>query len=92
VSEQMSARLAELRTEFESGQARLRQLEVEQSYLRDRLLMVKGAIDVLEDLLVAAAETPAGAPAGVPADGGAATAPGNGRVPGAPGPSTQEVS
>lgn len=43
-------RLSRLRQEFEAGQVKLRQLEVEQDYLRERLLMVKGAISVLEEL------------------------------------------
>ena len=47
----MTARLNQLRQEFASGQTKLRQVEVEQDYLRERLLMVKGAISVLEELL-----------------------------------------
>lgn len=48
---QVTQRLARLRAEFEAGQARLQQLEVEQGFLHERLLMLKGAIGVLEDLL-----------------------------------------
>ena len=47
----IAARLNQLRKEFQDGQVKLRQLELEQDYLRERLLMIKGAIAVLEDLL-----------------------------------------
>lgn len=45
--------LGRLRKEFESGQARLAEIEVEHACLRERMLMLKGAIGVLEDLLTA---------------------------------------
>ncbi|HEX6673744.1 MAG TPA: hypothetical protein VF486_01780 [Actinomycetes bacterium] len=48
--QQLQLRLAALREEFEAGQARLRDLEVEQAFLRERLLMLKGAIQALEQL------------------------------------------
>jgi hypothetical protein len=36
--------------EFESDQAALQKLETQASFLRERLLMLKGAIQVLEEL------------------------------------------
>jgi predicted nuclease with TOPRIM domain len=49
--EKINDRLAALRKEFETGQARLRQLEGEQSYLRETLLRISGAIQVLQELV-----------------------------------------
>jgi len=49
--EQVLSRLAQLKKEFEAGQGRLRELETEQSYLRETLLRISGAIQVLEELL-----------------------------------------
>lgn len=49
--EQLQARLEELKREFETGQARLRELEAEQAYTRETLLRISGAIQVLEEAL-----------------------------------------
>lgn len=49
--EQLQARLEDLRREFETGQARLRELETEQAYTRETLLRISGAIQVLEEAL-----------------------------------------
>lgn len=43
-------RLAELEKEFEAGQAALLELAQREAYLRERLLMVRGAIQVLREL------------------------------------------
>jgi predicted nuclease with TOPRIM domain len=51
MQEQLEKRLAELRKEFESGQARLRELETEQAYIRETMLRISGAIQVLEEAL-----------------------------------------
>ncbi len=51
MQEQLERRLAELKTEFESGQTRLRELETEQAYIRETLLRISGAIQVLEEAL-----------------------------------------
>jgi predicted nuclease with TOPRIM domain len=48
--ERLEARVGRLRQELEAGQARLRELEVEQAFLRERLLMLKGAIQALDQL------------------------------------------
>jgi predicted nuclease with TOPRIM domain len=49
--EQVQDRLASLKKEFETGQARLRQLEAEQSYLRETMLRISGAIQVLQEIM-----------------------------------------
>jgi predicted nuclease with TOPRIM domain len=50
VQQQLDERLGALRTEFESDQAALQKLETQAAFLRERLLMLKGAIQVLEQL------------------------------------------
>jgi predicted nuclease with TOPRIM domain len=50
MGERLQERLEHLREEFEAGQARLRDLEVQEAFLRERLLMLRGAIQVLEEL------------------------------------------
>jgi chromosome segregation ATPase len=49
--EQLQTRLAVLKKEFETGQARLQELESRQRTLRDTLLRISGAIQVLEEEL-----------------------------------------
>jgi hypothetical protein len=49
--EQLQARLKLLRKEFETGHARLRDLELQQAVLRETLFRISGAIQVLEELL-----------------------------------------
>ena len=51
MSEQLQARLEELKREFETGQARLRELESEEMYVRETLLRISGAINVLGEML-----------------------------------------
>ena len=50
MEEQVRTRLAELKAEFQSGQARLREVERQGAYLRETLLRISGAIQVLEEL------------------------------------------
>ena len=61
MQDQLQARLDELKKEFETGQNRLRELETEQAYVRETLLRISGAIQVLQELLkqdaAASAET-----------------------------------
>ena len=51
MQEQLKQRLEELRKQFETGQARLRELETEQTYVRETMLRISGAIQVLEEAL-----------------------------------------
>lgn len=50
MDQQVEVRLAELRTEYEKGQVRLQQLESELRVLRETMLRISGAIQVLEEL------------------------------------------
>jgi hypothetical protein len=50
--ERIHTRLAALRQELEAGQAELQLIERRQAYLRETLLRIGGAIQVLEELLV----------------------------------------
>jgi predicted nuclease with TOPRIM domain len=51
MKEQLLQRLNELKSEFEAGQKMLADLEAKQANLRDTLLRISGAIQVLEELL-----------------------------------------
>jgi hypothetical protein len=46
----LEQRLAALRTEYETGQGRLAEIERQDAFLRERLLMLRGAIQALDDL------------------------------------------
>jgi hypothetical protein len=50
--EQMQARLGALRRELETGQAELQDVERRQLYLRETMLRISGAIQILEELLM----------------------------------------
>ena len=67
-NQQLEKRLDELRQEFASGQNQLAELDQKRANLRDTLLRISGAIQVLEEAL--------GEEAGedtTPSDGGEAT-------------------
>jgi predicted nuclease with TOPRIM domain len=49
MKEQLEKRLTELKTEFESGQKVMVDLETKQANLRDTLLRISGAIQILEE-------------------------------------------
>ena len=49
--EQLETRLQELRNEFQTGHAKLQESERQQLALRETLLRISGAIQVLEELL-----------------------------------------
>jgi predicted nuclease with TOPRIM domain len=51
MQEKLIERLSQLKSEFESGQKVLRELEVRQQDVRDTLLRIGGAIQVLEEML-----------------------------------------
>jgi len=54
VQEQIESRLDELKQEFTRGQARFQELEAQQSALRETLLRISGAIQVLDEVLAGA--------------------------------------
>ena len=51
VRDQMQARLEVLKQEFEAGETELEKVEKQRAYLRETLLRIGGAIQVLEELL-----------------------------------------
>ncbi|MPN22690.1 hypothetical protein SDC9_170073 [bioreactor metagenome] len=51
MKQQLEQRLKELRDQFESGQKMMADLESKQANLRDTLLRISGAIQVLEELI-----------------------------------------
>ncbi len=51
MKEQLEQRVKELKAEFESGQKMLADLEAKQAELRNTLLRITGAIQVLEEEL-----------------------------------------
>jgi predicted nuclease with TOPRIM domain len=53
MNEQLRNRLEELKKEFELGQNKLRELETQEARLRETLLRISGAIQVLEEMLAA---------------------------------------
>jgi hypothetical protein len=63
--ERLEHRLKELRAEFERGQQMLARMQAEEASLRESLLRIGGAIQVLEEELAAAEKDGDGAPAGL---------------------------
>ena len=51
MQDQIEARLKELREQFQAGQGQLQELERQEAYLRETMLRISGAIQVLEELL-----------------------------------------
>lgn len=51
MKEQLEQRLEELKAEYETGQARLRELESETNYVRETMLRISGAIQVIQEML-----------------------------------------
>jgi prefoldin subunit 5 len=56
--EQLKLRLEELKKEFEIGQTRLQELVRQQTSLRETLLRISGAIQVLEEMLASEKSQP----------------------------------
>lgn len=56
---QLEQRLEELRAEFEKGQQALQELDERRASIRETLLRISGAIQVLEETLQGAATPPA---------------------------------
>ncbi|MDJ0903388.1 MAG: hypothetical protein QNJ55_31770 [Xenococcus sp. MO_188.B8] len=56
MKEQLEKRLAELKAEFESGQKVMAELEGKQANLRDTLLRISGAIQILEEEIAKVSE------------------------------------
>lgn len=54
MEQQLRTRLAELKAEFAKGQKRLEELEAETNHLRQTLLRISGAVQILEELLAQA--------------------------------------
>jgi hypothetical protein len=52
MQEQMRTRLETLRHEFQFGQVRVQELDRQQVHLRETLLRISGAIQILEEVLV----------------------------------------
>ncbi len=59
---QLEARLEELKKEFELGQSRLQELDAQAARMRETLLRISGAIQVLEEALAEAPADGAGEP------------------------------
>ena len=53
MQQQIQSRIAVLKSEFETGQTKLQELEMQQSRIRETLLRISGAIQVLEEMLAA---------------------------------------
>ena len=51
MKEQLRQRLKELKSEFESGQKMLTEFESKQANLKETLLRISGAIQVIEEVL-----------------------------------------
>jgi predicted nuclease with TOPRIM domain len=54
MTEQLKQRLYDLKVEFEKGQQRLQELDAEATSLRNTLMRISGAIQVLEEELAKA--------------------------------------
>jgi hypothetical protein len=54
MKDQLLQRLRDLQAEFESGEKLLAELEGKATHIRSSLLRISGAIQVLEELLIAA--------------------------------------
>ncbi len=69
MKQQIEQRLNTLKSELTSGQKMLADLEAKQTNLRDTLLRISGAIQVLEELLAQSQPSPENEPETIEADG-----------------------
>ena len=69
MKDQLQRRLDDLKTEYEAGQKMLAELEVKQAALRDTLLRIAGAVQVLEEELGREDPPPDAAPVATSEDG-----------------------
>lgn len=53
MQDQITSRLEELKQEYSRGQTRLQELEIQMAALRETMLRISGAIQVLEELSAA---------------------------------------
>jgi prefoldin subunit 5 len=51
MQEQIEVRLADLKEQLQKGQTQLQELQGQEAYLRETMLRISGAIQVLEELL-----------------------------------------
>lgn len=63
MQEQIESRLQELRQELTRGRAHYREVDAQQSALRETLLRISGAVQVLEEVLADRADAVQPAPA-----------------------------
>lgn len=63
MKDQLQDRLQALKTEYDAGQKVLAELQAKQASVRDTLLRISGAIQILEETLAEAEVTEANAPA-----------------------------
>ena len=70
--EQLQTRLAVLKQEFEAGQKMLADLEAKQANLRETLLRISGAVQVLQELLAEGHDAPVPAGNGLSDQAGSA--------------------
>jgi prefoldin subunit 5 len=61
--EQAKLRLEELRKEFETGQSQLQELDRQQTRMRETLLRISGAIQILDEMLASKNSLPQNHPA-----------------------------
>jgi predicted nuclease with TOPRIM domain len=66
IRDKLTSRMQQLKTEFQTGQDKLLDLDLQQSRLRETLLRISGAIQVLEEMLQAAKPNEQLAPQGSP--------------------------
>ena len=67
MQQQLQERLQSLKAEFEAGQKVLTDLEAKQANVRETLLRISGAIQVLEEVLAEQGDAPNGSPVAIPA-------------------------